>query len=236
MRYILIFFALAVLSGGISYLASGSLLTSLVISVLMFLYGVIFLKKKIELSFKKYFKADQCFYFINSFLISLSMQNSMLDAYQSALINVKEPLKTEILKIEHLTVEEKLQFLNEYFAFDLYQMFLNILDVYVNQGGDILLMSELLLKETSRLQQHLLTHSSYLLTKSIELIILWVITFGIIIFMRFGLSYFYALLLNSEITILMVISIFAIFSFALFLTIRRFADLYFLESKSDDHF
>lgn len=236
MKYIIIFFILGLFSGGLSYLASNHLITSLLIGLFIFLYGVIFLKKKIQLSFQNYFKAEQCFYFINSFLISLSMQNSMLDAYQSSLLNVKEPLKTEILKIEHLTVEEKIQFLNEYFAFDIYQMFLNILDVYVNQGGDILLMSELLLKEINRLQQHLLTHSSSILNKTIELVILWAITFGIIIFLRFGLSFFYESLLNDKISIFMVVALFSIFLFSLQLTIKRFADLYFLESKQDDHF
>lgn len=235
MNIIVALIILSLLSGVISFVATNNIVISLCVLVVILVDGLFILRKRINKSQQQFLKAEQCFYFINSFLITLSMQNSMRDAYQNALINIKEPLKSEVQKIEHLTIEERLHYLNKYFSFDVYQMFLNILEVYINQGGDILVMSELLLKEINRLQQHLLLHSSTVTQKIIELIILWIITFGIVIFMRFGLAQFYNSLLNGQIAILMTIAVFTLFIFALHLTVLRLTNFYFLESTSEQH-
>lgn len=235
MNLIIIVLVLSLISSAISFIATNNLIITGIVFVVILIDGLFVLRKKVIKSQNEFLKAEQCFYFINSFLITLSMQNSMRDAYQNALINIKEPLKSEAHKIEHLTVEERLHYLNKYFSFDVYQMFLNILEVYLNQGGDILVMSELLLKEVNRLQQHLLNHSSNIIQKVVELIILWLITFAIIIFMRFGISQFYHSLLNGQIAILMTISLFTLFLFAMHLAVSRFSNLYFLESTIDQH-
>ena len=86
---------------------------------------------------------------------------------------------------------EKLTYLHKYFAFDLYRIFLDIVTLWSEQGGDILTMSQHLINQV-RLKSNLIHCQNVQRSKTIEFTVLWTIALSIMASLRFALSQFYA--------------------------------------------
>ena len=120
-----------------------------VFAVFTFLYSLY-----VNIKFKKYFtfiqKTKECNNFINTFSISLSISNSLDKAYQDTSLQASKQLKKELNKLVSIDCYENLKSLETYFTFPNYQVFLNILRLYINNGGNFLKMTELLREELRR--------------------------------------------------------------------------------------
>ena len=210
MNAVLISLITSLIVGGFAYLSSGNFLVAAGLSILFVAYGVLYARPKIIKHLESICRTHECHNYINSFLLSLSVRNSFTEAYENGILNARQEFVNEIKSIENLAVRDRIDYLAKYFANDIYAMFLNVLSLYENQGGNILTMSEFIIKETNRVEQLMITSKSLVIRKLFELIMLWMITLAIILFMRFGLSQFYTLMLNGVVTIVMTISLFAL--------------------------
>lgn len=213
---------LALFVGGVAFLSAGNIYVSIALSIAFLMYGIFYAKSKITKHLDSITRAHECHHFINSFLLSLSIRNSFGEAYDNAVMNARKDFDNEVRSISNLAIRERIDYLTRYFASDLYGMFLNVLSLYENQGGNILTMGEFIIKEANRIEQPMITMQSLVIRKTFELIMLWMITIAIIIFMRFGLSNFYSLMLNGYVLIIMTISLFAIMLFSFHYAITRF--------------
>ena len=133
----------------------------------------------------------ECYTFINNFIISLSIKNTVEGSFTSTLESMNPHFKKEVEGLEHLSGLEKLTYLSKYFTFDIYKLFLNIVSLYEEQGGNILSMSSLLTEQSRYQEQYLNKNSVLAKRKIIEFSTLWLFSISILIVLKFVLGQFY---------------------------------------------
>ncbi|MFA5421824.1 MAG: hypothetical protein WC344_03395 [Bacilli bacterium] len=225
MRLIIVGIVLSLLLGALGYISSGSYIAAGVVGLVFCLYGIFYVKRKIENCIASAKRAHECQQFVNNFLLSMSVRNSLSDAFESATIGATSSFQNELNHIEHLSIRERIDYLNKYFRFDVYYVFLNILTLFEDQGGNILLMSETLIQEINRIEEAMINAQSLINRKIVEFIMLWLITLGIIVFMRFGLGQFYTEMLNGTILFIMTASLFGLLLLSVHIALDKFTTL-----------
>lgn len=196
-KYILIFVLLSLIVGVITYVSTSSYIYGIGVFLVYTLYFIVIGTGLINRYANKTKKMKECYNFINNYIISLSAKNSFVEAFNSATIGAKGELQKEIEHINDLDPLEKIKYLQDYFNNNTYQMFLNIIDSFVDNGGDILTMSKLLLDELTRLETNQMEFERKGKGKVLEFIIMWILTFIILILLRVSLNQFQTQLISS---------------------------------------
>ena len=71
-------------------------------------------------------------------------------------------------------------------------MFIDLINLYEEQGGNILDMSRYLLEETRQMEDYIFRCQNIARKRMVEFSILWILTMTIMVVMRFSLSQFFA--------------------------------------------
>ena len=129
-------------------------------------------------------RAHTSYHFINSFIITLSVKESLEDAYQNGIRIKNSRLKAETDQLTEMSAIDRVRYLKDYFNLSIYMMFLNVVDLHQDQGGNILTMSDNLIKECTRTEKTLSETLSIGHKHLKEFITLWIMSIGILIFMR----------------------------------------------------
>lgn len=137
---------------------------------------------------KTIIKSHEAINFINNFIISLSVTNSLNTAFTNATNNAAEPLKDRIESIEHLTIEDRIEYLYNYFNLEIYGVFINIVKQYVFNGGDIIKISQLLLRDSRQLEERIRDYKVSISAKMTDFLISWVLTFVVLLSMNLALK------------------------------------------------
>lgn len=175
---------------GIFYLVTSDLILTIIVCLLyaMFFFGLYNHKandfnKRIERNY-------EAISFINNFIISLSVTNSINATYEAMKENASESLKQQMSSIDHLNVEIKIEYLNKYFELPLYTVFVNLINQYVESGANILDISKILIHDTRNLENRI--HEFQLTTKRKErdFLVSWGFTFVILAILQIALSSF----------------------------------------------
>ena len=182
---------ISILLGGIIYISSNNLIVTIVGFSISFLYFLIIASQMVKRYQLKITRYHECYHFCNTFLVSLSIKNAIRGALESTFETMSPRFHKKTQGMEEFNDEEKLQFLAQYFKFNTYGLFLNIVNLWSEQGGNILDMSQHLINE-SRLTEEYINESSRLSVKHIlEFAILWFFSLAILVILRFALSQFY---------------------------------------------
>lgn len=215
----------------ISYLTSMNFIIPVALLLIYLLYYFFFARKK----FKKYLRQQErvhtCYHFINSFLVTLSVKESFEEAYQSAIRITNKEFQEQIENIKTLTVYDRVSYLRSYFDLAIYKVFLNILDLYQDQGGYILTMSENLIRECTRTEKTITEATSIGNKHLVEFFLLWIMSFAIILFMRFSITEFYLMMIKQPLFIIMLFIFFLICLGSIHLFFVRFTNLTIKEDK-----
>ncbi len=198
MKGVLVCFALSALVASVAYWSSSSLpfsllVLSLYLTCLCFLClpRVLFLQRKRRIR-------RECYRFMNAFLTTCSVTNSLSRGFQAACEGAEGEMKETIESIQSEEVYGRLLFMTPYFESPLYEVFLSIVDIYQNRGGDIISLSGLLLEEATKGEEEAEKRFHASLGKLLQYGLLWGMSLGIVAFLRFALSTFYASLLSSS--------------------------------------
>ena len=141
--YLIIIF----LASGLNYYSTSNIYLTLgvgLIGIFMFVFVIDPYISKFE---TKQIRTKECVSFINNFLITLSINQSIRLTFLSMKESFSKSLKQQVNLNEHLDVENQIRQLKNYFNSDLYNVFLNLLDQYIYNGGEILKISQLLMFE-----------------------------------------------------------------------------------------
>ena len=103
----------------------------------------------------------------------------MSAAIQSGYETTDEETKTIIDSIKELNEEEKIVYMCKHFKFDLYRLFVDTINLWNEEGGDILKMSQYLINQVRLKEQYLITCETIHRQKTIEFVILWSISFAL---------------------------------------------------------
>ena len=182
---------ISVILGITSFVASNNYIIAIVVLLLSILYFLFVAKpmlRKYETKIKRF---DECYHFINTFIVSLSIKGSITASYESSIQVMSDSFVSSIENIETFSEQDKLDHINKYFRFHVFSLFVDLINIYQEQGGNILEMSHYLLEETRLIEEYISTSKSITKKKMVEFAILWILTIGIMVFMRFALSSFF---------------------------------------------
>ena len=133
-------------------------------------------------------KQEECFRFVNAFIVSYAVNETIEASYASAAVGLSEEGKEAAESLASRSVYERLEGLSSYFEAPFYRMFLSILRVQQEEGGNFMDKAEPLLSEINQsYDDHLLREKE----KGKQLgqwTALWMMSALVVIFVRFALN------------------------------------------------
>lgn len=209
----------------IVYLTSNNIFVSLGVMVVYILYYFLLARKKILNYVDELERAHGCFHFINGFMVTMSTKESLDEAFQSGVRNPSKSLQEMVEQMKDMSSIEKVKYLMKYFHFSVYHMFINVVDIYLEQGGDIFKIGDTLYQESSRIEETLNESVSVSKKKLAEFAILWSLAIVVILFMRFALHDFYFKMLKSIIFMILLVVFFLIILASIHIFIVKYSSL-----------
>ena len=219
--------------GILCYFCTNSFLYPVLIFVLMEADYFLLLRKKFVSYFSLIERVHTSYHFINSFVISLSVKDSLEDAYQNGIRINNKSLNEQTAELEEMAVVDRVKFLRDYFNLSIYKMFLNVLDIYQDQGGNILNMADNLMRECTRSEKTLTDTLAIGYKHLTEFIILWLMSFAILLFMKFSIKDFYIKMLTNPIIVPLIFVFFVICIASITLFVNSFTDLSIKEEPKE---
>ena len=195
--YRLYFFIIALICAGTSYFASENLYITIGVGVVFLLYPQIFLVKKLEVSQSITERYHECYHFVNTFIVSLDIRGSLNSAFNAINPTMSKAYQDVYEGISSSKSEDKLTYLHKYYPFHFYGLFVKVITLYQEQGGDILSMSNHLLEEGRRSEEHLRFCHDLHLTRTIEFTVLWIFALIILVVMRVSLNQFFVHIMSK---------------------------------------
>ena len=155
--------------------------------------------------------------FIHDFFLSYSVDFSIKNAIISAQSNVSKSLKEQMKMLDEFKSEDKLDRLADYFTSSLYQLFLKTIDLCENYSEDRSKTIAFLLEENNRylFNQRILQRNTY--RSLTEFSLLWIVSFLIIIIIRFAINNYFEQIINSWFYLLGIGVYFFFFLFSIYL-------------------
>lgn len=188
---IIIGIIVSLLLGVVVYISTNNIIFAIIALVISTLYFFLIAMPKIKKNTIKTQRFHQCYSFINTFVISLSIRESIKGALETTLDNMGDRFNDNMQGLEELNENDKIEYFSQYFKFHIYGLFVNLIKLWSEQGGNIINMSTQLINET-RLIEEYITESQRMAKKHVmEFAILWLISLSILVILRFALAQFY---------------------------------------------
>jgi hypothetical protein len=194
MKYYLLALLLSLLYGILGFYVSDSLYIGLGIGAIFALTLLILVVPLYLRHEEKERKRHECYRFLNTFIISLSVSQSGERALEEVSLDLKGEEKEIFEAIAQLSLEERIAYFARYFENSSYTMFLSIFQLYENQGGDVLEVAEPLLKEVTLQEETGDAMEKIRYRNLLQFASLWGMSYLVLGFTRYGLSNFYSLL------------------------------------------
>ncbi len=233
MNFLLIGIFVSLAFAGLIYLASENIFICLFIFLFSLVFFVFIVRRQIDKYREKTRRYHQCYQFINTYLVSLSIKGSMTAARESSYDTSDTKTKEILDSIKEFDEGEKLSYLCKYFKFDLYHLFLDTVSLWNEQGGDILAMSQHLVNQVRLKEEYILFCESTHRTRLVEFIILWVLTLLILISLRFALSQFFTYIIKTIFYQIAVVVVFLFLIVSIYVMVKRITNIT-LEGWKDD--
>ena len=201
---------LSLLLGGLAYLASDNYFIAGGVFLAVLLESHLFLLPMVKRFRERERKRHECYQFVHTFLVTLSVSSSLDRAYESCKENFSLPLKHIDEGLGNMGVKEKTEYLHSYFSMPIYGVFLSLLSLFQDRGGDVLKISGPLLEELTRIEDTGVLSLKDCRKNLVQFLSMWLMSLAIMSFVRFGLSSFFGTL-STSITYLICISAYFLF-------------------------
>ncbi len=213
--FALVLGGLAYLSADKWYAGAGVGAVSLVVAIFLYRPMLLGMAKRSRLR-------HECYLFLHRYLITLSVTTSLEKAYESGSEGFGDEFKILNGRMENMSAKEKTEYLAGYFHSDTYKMFLSLLQLYLDRGGEVLKISGELMAEAGHEEEIAQSYEKEAKRKLISYGFLWLVSLSILTFLRFGLSSFFASLSESLIYQGSILVFFAFLLFSLYLFLRHY--------------
>lgn len=209
-RYLVGFILASLIIGVVSYIGSSSFILAGICLGVFLLYFLLIAYPYIKKENSRLKRYEECYHFINSYILSLNVRPSLNFAFINSKMNFSFDLTNLIEGLHDLNELETLEYLTSYFPFHIYSLFLQVIKLWLEQGGSILTASSYLLKEVERDEEYLINVKRISLSNFTETIILWSLSLLIIVILRFALNDYF-LKISSQTIYLIFIAVFFLF-------------------------
>ena len=196
MNYLIYVFISALLAGS-AYLVTQNYWIFAAVLIIFIFYFILYFEDYRKKNLFIGTRYQECYQFINTFIIALSIKGSLIGSLEACQTNQSASLESELKGIEHIEIEERICYLTNYFPFYIYDMFLNIVSLHMEQGGDILSASKHLLRESRLIEEEHDKIYKMSIRKLGEIIVLWLLAIIILVVVRFALTQFYELIVSK---------------------------------------
>ena len=211
--------------GVVTFISTNNFIFAIIALTLSAIYFVLIAMPKLKKSSLKVERFHSCYSFINTFVISLSIKGSIKSALDSTLENMSDDFHKNVQGLEEFNESDKLNYLSQYFKYHIYGLFVNLINLWSEQGGDIIDMSSHLVNE-ARLIEEYLTESARLNKKHVmEFGVLWLISLSILVILRFALAQFYQNIIKQLYFPFAVLGIVLVCLFTIHIAIMRMTDI-----------
>ena len=229
----MVFIFLGLLLGLLCFLGTSNYLFSFLVIVIFIADYFVLMRKRFIHYFSLIDRVHTSYHFINSFIITLSVKDSLDDAYQNGIRINDYYLNEETKALEEMPIIDRIKYLKGFFKLSIYNVFLNVIDLHQDQGGNILNMSENLLRESTRVEKTLSDTRAIGFRHLTQFLILWVMAVAILLFLRFSLKDFYLMMLKMRIIGVLIFVFFLLCILSINLFVNVFTNLTVKEEKDD---
>ena len=182
----------------ICFISTENYISAAFVFVVSLLYFVIFANKVMKNKDEKKTRFMESFQFVNNFLISLSIKGHASGALASALESQNEETKELLNSLDSDDPMDKVRYLKNYFRFDVYYLFIDLVTLYNEEGGDILQMSSHLLNQIRELEEYIVNVERINKNTLIEFAILWTFSLTVLAILRFSLDDFFKYVVGNN--------------------------------------
>ena len=135
--------------------------------------------------------------FIHDFFLTYSVDFSLAKAIKKAEENVSKSLKEQIKMLDEFKNMDKLEKLADYFSSSLYQLFLKTIDLCEHNSDDPVKNISFLLEENNRYIFNQKVLQRNILRSLVEFSLLWVVSFLVLIIIRFAVNNYFTQIINN---------------------------------------
>lgn len=197
----------------ICYLALNDFVLAAIPAVLAIAYFSFFAQPQIKKMNGVIKSFRNSYQFINNFVVALSIQPVVDTSFSHALSSLDAGFQERVGDMGSLNGIEKVKYMSNFFQFHSYQLFVDIINLWQEHGGDVLKMTTFLMNEIRESDEYITVCERMHTKKTVEFTILWIFSLVIIGVLRFALSQFYLSICDA---VFFKIGILSIFVFALF--------------------
>lgn len=217
-KRICFYLSISLVFAAICFLLTSDLVVAGLVMLLYILAFILVIDKLISSHVNERNVKRSCHKFIQSYVVGLSCTSSLDKALESACLSLRDEEKKLLDFLGDASSLDKIGYLRRVFQVDVYDVFLSIIDLYVENGGDILKIASAMLRENTLEEENLLLEEKDEKKALIEFSSLWGMSALVMGILRFGLSNFYEDLVGNIGFLLMSLSYFllAIISFFMF--------------------
>ena len=225
MNYLVVGVIVSLVFAGVTFIASQNIFISITIFLISTAFFVLIVRRRMHKNQQKIHRYHQFYQFINTFVISLNVKGSLNAALSSAYETSDSGTKEIMDSITDFNEEEKISYLSKYFKFDLYNLFVDTIKLWNEEGGDILKMSRYLIDQARYKEEYLLNCQSLNKSKTIEFVVLWAIALAILTALRFALSQFFSYVIKTLFYQIAVPVLLLFVLFSIFLLLMRISNI-----------
>lgn len=211
--------------GFISFFASSNVFIGAGVLVASLLFFFLVAYKKIQNHIQNVSKIHECYLFINNFLITLSIKESLNASLEATANSISDEFKEYMVSISDLNPQEKLLYLEKYYPFHIYRLFTDVVFLWLEEGGKILDMSSHITNEMRQIEEYVAYSQSISKRKTVEIGTLWLFSLAIIVVLRVVLTDTFLGLLKSPIYLISIPLLMGVFLLSLYLLILRVSKL-----------
>ena len=209
----------------VCYFATSNIFVGIGVFVSAVAFYFVFLYKKLLSHRSNTKKVHECYLFINNFLITLSIKGSLPAAFDATRTSISDDYGEYLASIDEMNPQEKLLYLNKYFPFHIFQIFIDIVFLWQEEGGDILDMSSHITNEIREIKEYVTYCQSVSKRKALEIGTLWLFSLATVIALRLSLNDFYADLLKQPLFICAVVGLAMLVLVSIFIMVLRIVNI-----------
>ena len=221
----ILFIIISLIAFGVTYLSLDNIFYSLGIMAAYLLVGIFVFAPLISKYRIKVQKFHECYHFINNFIIALSIKKTISGSLETTVNSMPNEFIDLYEGLENMTDRDKISYLATYFPFHIYRLFTQIVDLFEEEGGDILKMSKYLLSELRNNEEYINKADSLSSHKYVEIGILWGFCLVIVVILRFVLKDFYLSIKNQILFIASICGVMLFVLFSIYLLLLRGTNL-----------
>lgn len=220
-KHLFLFIIISLVIGVVSYIVLENIFISIGLFAVYLLVSFLILLPTLKKYDKTIIKYHECYHFENNFIISLSIKKSIPGALETTVNSMPSEFVDQFNSLENMSDNQKLDYLASYFTFYDYQLFLQIINLWQEEGGDIIAMSKYLTAELRNNEEYLSKCETMSRRKYFEVGVLWMLSLAILIFLRFALKDFYMKVKTQLIFIISVVVLNLFILFSIYLLIKK---------------